>query len=75
MKKMFQEVQNYQFEIARNDEEKASKPGFKVVDQEDIDRFVFALLNIKNYWIKEKFMLNVYKIVSISFHFVPNFSF
>lgn len=49
MKKMFQEVQNYQFEIARNDEEKASKPGFKVVDQEDIDRFVFALLNIKNY--------------------------
>ena len=75
MKKMFQEVQNYQFEIARNDEEKASKPGFKVVDQEDIDRFVFALLNIKNYWIKEKFMLNVYKIVSISFHFVPNFSY
>ena len=38
MKKMFQEIQNYQFEIARNDEGKASKPGFKVVDQEDIDR-------------------------------------
>lgn len=42
MKKMFQEVQNFQFEIARSDEEKASKPGFKVIDQEDIDRYSFT---------------------------------
>jgi len=38
MKKLFQEMQNYQFEIARTDEEKASKPGFKVIEQEDIDK-------------------------------------
>ena len=38
MKKLFQEMQNYQFEIAKNDEEAASKPGFRVLEQEDIDR-------------------------------------
>jgi len=38
MRKMFQEMQKYQFELARNDEEAASKPGFKVIEQEDLDR-------------------------------------
>ena len=38
MRKMFQETQKYQFELARNDEEAASKPGFKVIEQEDLDR-------------------------------------
>lgn len=38
MKNLFKEMQNYQFEIVRDDEERASQPGFKVIEQEDIDK-------------------------------------
>lgn len=38
MKRLFQDVQTYQFEITRNDSDASMKPGFRLLEQDDVDK-------------------------------------